>query len=76
MSAPCLGCGSTDSFMVTLGLSDGGELQHYSCDPCYQKAHAELTEARRQFDELIAAGVSREEANKMMIARLELEAVQ
>lgn len=41
------------------------------CDPCFGRAMDELGEKRKQFDALIAAGVDRETANKIMIARLE-----
>jgi hypothetical protein len=76
MSAPCLGCGTPTDEIVTLVLPDSEELKHYTCDPCFQKAYAGLLEKRKQFDELIATGVSNTDANKIMIARIDSEDVQ
>jgi hypothetical protein len=69
MSAPCLRCGDETENVVTLtGLLEG---KHYACGPCFDVAFASLEENRRQFEELIAAGVPRDKANEIMIARID-----
>lgn len=41
------------------------------CEPCFDTAMVEVEERRRQFDELLTGGMSREQANRVMIARIE-----
>lgn len=41
------------------------------CDSCFAQAEAALEELRAQFDSLIAAGVPRETANRIMIDRID-----
>lgn len=48
-------------------MSPGGHL----CAPCLSGALAEFELLRKEFDALIEAGISRDEANRMMIERIE-----
>jgi hypothetical protein len=41
------------------------------CEPCFDAALIEVEERRRQFAELLAGGMSREQANRIMIARID-----
>lgn len=75
MTAPCIKCGAPGKLIEVI-MGDKVIISHFSCQPCFDNAFAELEENRRQFNELIAAGVSREEANKIMCARINEEAVQ
>lgn len=69
MTAPCLKCGSdTESRVEFTGLLDADV---FMCDPCFLAAMAGFEEHRRQFDELIEAGVPRDRANAIMIDRIE-----
>lgn len=43
----------------------------YLCNRCLEKAMAEAEVRRGQFEQLLAAGVSREDANKIMIDRID-----
>jgi hypothetical protein len=69
MSAPCLKCGApTESRVEFTGLLEG---DIFMCDACSTPAMDELDEHRRQFEELLAAGVPRDRANAIMIDRIE-----
>ena len=69
MSAPCLKCGiGTGRRVEFAGLL---EAEVFMCNACFMDAMAEMDEHRRQFDELIAAGVPRDRANAIMIDRIE-----
>jgi len=46
------------------------------CDVCFAAAAAGADELRRQFEELLAAGIPRDMANDIMIARVTGEAAQ
>ena len=65
---PCLQCGAdTDRTSIQL---DGSEVAGgYLCRSCFELAWAEFLERRRQFAALLGAGVDRDEANRIMIAR-------
>ena len=70
----CRACGAETSEMVEfVGLI---EATVSMCDACYDKAVDEFAERRRQFEELIAGGMTREQANAVMIARIDGEAPQ
>lgn len=70
MSAPCIHCGEPCNEVVVENAL--GEVAcGWMCDPCLAVAEVEFAELRRQFDELVAAGVSPEQANAIMIARME-----
>lgn len=72
MSAPCLKCGTATSHTVVMtGLIDG---EIFMCAPCFEPAFAELEHNRARFAELIAAGVPRDRANAIMIARIDGQA--
>lgn len=68
MSAPCRKCGTPcdRTSVVFRGVEVAGG---FLCEQCLDAAHAEMAELRVQFEALLAAGVSREEANRIMIAR-------
>jgi hypothetical protein len=68
MSAPCRKCGTQcdRTSLVFRGIEVGSG---YLCETCLDAAHAEMAVAREQFEALLAAGISREEANRIMIAR-------
>lgn len=53
------------------GLLTGSYAAHPAC---WEVFFADLERKRAQFDELLAAGVSRDEANRIMIARMDGEA--
>lgn len=69
MSAPCMKCGAlTDNQIEFAGLLSG---TLFMCEPCLGPSMAEFRERQRQFRELVDAGVSRQAANAIMIARIE-----
>lgn len=69
MSSPCLKCGTLTEHVVKFtGLLEG---EVFMCLPCFEPANAEFEESRRQFQELIDAGVPRDQANAIMIDRIE-----
>lgn len=47
------------------------ELTITACDNCLAKARSELAALEVQFQALLQAGVSREQANEIMIAKIE-----
>ena len=72
MSAPCLKCGSpTDGCVELTGLLVADV---FMCDACFAAAMAEIEVHRRQFDDLIEAGVPRDRANAIMIDQIERRA--
>lgn len=69
MSAPCLKCGAETTHKIAFsGLLDA---EVFMCVPCYDPAFAEFEERRRQFQELIDAGMPRASANLVIIARMD-----
>jgi hypothetical protein len=44
------------------------------CEPCFETAMVEVNENKRQFEELLTGGMSREQANAVMCARIDGEA--
>ncbi len=69
MSA-CNRCGDP-GFDVEIAQEGTVLAQGTLCDTCFAAAEATLAELRVQFEELLAGGMSREEANTIMAARLE-----
>jgi len=43
------------------------------CGPCFEQAKEGAAKLREEFDQLLAAGVSRKDANDLLIARMESE---
>lgn len=69
---PCVKCGRDTGHTVELtGLASAIRPM---CVPCLDAVMLEMAVLRVQFDELIAAGVPRHEANRIMIARIDGEA--
>jgi hypothetical protein len=69
VSAPCLKCGApTDQRIEFGGLM---EVAVFMCEQCKDDDMIEFEERRRQFQELIDAGVSRRVANMIMIGRID-----
>jgi hypothetical protein len=67
---PCGRCGETGRELVV--VKDGSLLAFgYACDRCFAETLAEHERLRLQFEELLAAGVDRAEANRIMIERIE-----
>jgi hypothetical protein len=72
--APCLKCGTTTTHRVQFtGVVEGNV---FMCIGCYDLAFSEFEKKRRQFEALIAAGVPRDKANQIMIARMEQGGLQ
>lgn len=69
MSAPCLKCGTATEHRVEFTGALDAEV--VMCVSCFDPALAEFQERRRQFQELIDAGVPRDRANAIMIERIE-----
>jgi hypothetical protein len=69
MTAPCLKCGEPGK-LIEVTMDDQVICSHFSCQRCFNEAFADLEENRRQFQELLDAGVSNAEANRTMIARI------
>ena len=70
MSAPCIQCGEPgEEVVVESAMGEVG--RGFMCDPCLAVAEVEFAELGRQFDELVAAGVPKDRANAIMIARME-----
>ncbi len=68
----CRRCGAETRHDVEFtGLIDGTIPM---CDSCFDGAMVVLSETRRQFNELIAGGMTRDQANTVMIARIDGEA--
>ena len=73
MSAPCLKCGAATEHRVEfIGALDA---EVFMCIGCFEPAIAKFQEHRRQFQELIDAGVPRDRANAIMIERIDGEAL-
>jgi hypothetical protein len=64
----CQRCAATTDHVVE--LSGKIEIRIAMCPACRDVLMADLDERRRQFDELIAGGMSREMANMVMIGRI------
>ena len=66
---PCTTCGRDTTHSVELtGLASAVRPM---CAPCADAALDELADLRCQFEALLAAGVSRVEANRTMISRID-----
>ena len=64
----CLTCGKPARPIAV--ARDGAEVASgFLCDPCLDAALAGAAEWRRQFNDLIASGVSNADANRTIIAR-------
>jgi hypothetical protein len=70
---PCCKCGRDTGH--TVELTRIVSAIRPLCEPCFDVAMEGFREHQRQFEELLAAGVSRHEANRIMIARIDGEAV-
>lgn len=69
MPAPCLKCGTATDQRVDFGGLV--EASVFACPRCREEAMLDFEERRRQFQELIDAGVSRGAANMIMIGRID-----
>lgn len=69
-TAPCRKCGASchRTSVEFRGIEIAGG---FLCESCLDRAHAEHAVLRGQFEALLAAGVDRAEANRIMIARIE-----
>lgn len=68
----CVSCGCDTGHSVELtGLISAIRPM---CEPCFDEVMVDFNEHRRQFEELLAAGVPGHEANRIMIARIDGEA--
>lgn len=70
----CLTCGKP-ARPITVERDGIDVASGFLCDPCFDAALAGAAEWRRQFDELIAAGVSNADANRTIIARMNAQEV-
>lgn len=70
MSKSCIRC-AAEGREIELTRNDEPIGVGVLCDSCFGKALERYYELQRQFNELIAAGVSNEKANEIMIARIE-----
>ena len=64
---PCLACGKETLSIVELETNGVVVRWSYYCRPCQEIQNANLAQLRAQFDAMIAAGISRETANAVMI---------
>ena len=69
--AACRSCGGTERIDVTFAFPEGGESTHTCCRPCHLVEMAQFEDRRRQFEFLLANGVSRKRANWIMIKRID-----
>lgn len=69
MPVPCLKCGAATDQRVDFG--GVMEVSVFACQRCLDEAMIEFDERRRQFKELLDAGVSRAAANMIMIGRID-----
>lgn len=70
MSAPCLKCGTPCG--RTSCVFEGAEVAGgFLCAKHLDEAFAEMEIRRAEFEALLAAGVDRAEANRIMIARID-----
>lgn len=67
----CRKCGSTETRVVEIVKNDEVVAEGELCDGCFGKALDGAAKLRRQFEMLLANGVSRERANEIMIARIQ-----
>lgn len=67
--APCVSCGASAS-LVTCERDGESVASAWVCAACLAAALDELERYRLEFDEMIAAGVSRAEADRVMVARV------
>lgn len=70
----CLTCGKP-ARPITVERDGVDVASGFLCDPCLDAALAGAAEWRRQFDELIASGVSNADANRTIIARMNAQEV-
>lgn len=68
VSAIC-GCGR-DAGQVDVQRDGATIVTGWMCDGCFTDALADMDVKRTQFEALIAAGVPRDKANEIMIARM------
>lgn len=71
----CRRCGAPGTEREIVG-SEGAVAEIIACDACTAEADRELAVLREQFDALIDGGFSNEQANAIMIARIEGAEVQ
>ena len=70
MTHHCHRCDARDAAPIVVER-DGVEVATGAlCDRCFKRALDGAAEWRRQFDELLAAGVGRAAANRTIIARM------
>lgn len=68
----CRMCSAPNARVVEVGLEgQAAEVSGELCDRCFDAAVAHAAELRQQFDDLIASGISREQANAIMIGIIE-----
>lgn len=68
---PCHKCGAAAGNETVIERSGVEVGRGWLCDPCLDRAHAIADENASIFESLLAAGVPRDKANEMMIARLD-----
>jgi hypothetical protein len=64
---PCRDCGAPTLSVLEVFRDGAPAFWAYVCRPCQGKQADEMTLLRARFDAMIAAGVSRETANAVMI---------
>lgn len=70
MSGRCHKCGAPAPFTVLArdGVAIGGGRL---CDPCFDLAVENAAALREEFEAMLADGVSRDEANQILIAKID-----
>lgn len=67
---PCIKCGES-GVEIVIERDDEMVASNFMCDGCFGAAMEDFAVKRRQFEMLLANGVSRKRANEIMIERME-----
>lgn len=70
----CVKCGSPKVRLIEVTREGLAVAAGCMCSPCLEKAIAVADELRRQFEELLELGISRELANEVMCDRMDRRA--
>lgn len=67
----CASCGGITKHMAQVGEFDGGMIMLHCCEPCHRMVEEKMQEFHRQFAFLVANGVPRDKANKLIEQRID-----
>lgn len=71
MTAPCCDCGAVGSLPHVVGRHGALVAFGHLCDACWTRSLSETDQLRREFEALRESGLSREQANEIMVRRVD-----